>query len=112
MKVVTKGGRQILNGVSGIALPGEMLALMGARCVESSLHPFEVKRFFIVSCSGAGKTTLLNTLLERNLTGLDVEGEVLVNGQKIGRGVTGVSAYVQQEDLFVGTLTVRLCWHV
>ncbi|VDO92634.1 unnamed protein product [Heligmosomoides polygyrus] len=92
VKVVTKGGRQILNGVNGIALPGEMLALMGA--------------------SGAGKTTLLNTLLERNLTGLDVEGEVLVNGQKIGRGVTGVSAYVQQEDLFVGTLTVRLCWHV
>lgn len=61
----------------------------------------------LMGASGAGKTTLLNTLLERNLTGLDVEGEVLVNGQKIGRGVTGVSAYVQQEDLFVGTLTVR-----
>ncbi|VDL73551.1 unnamed protein product [Nippostrongylus brasiliensis] len=57
--------------------------------------------------SGTGKTTLLNILLDRNLAGLDVEGEVLVNGQSIGRGVTSVSAYVQQEDLFVGTLTVR-----
>ncbi|KJH52207.1 ABC transporter, ATP-binding protein [Dictyocaulus viviparus] len=57
--------------------------------------------------SGAGKTTLMNTLLHRNLSGLDVDGEILVNGQNIGNGVTSVSAYVQQEDLFVGTLTVR-----
>lgn len=39
--------------------------------------------------------------------GLEVEGEILVNGQNIGKGVTSVSAYVQQEDLFLGTLTVR-----
>ena len=59
-----------------------------------------------MGASGAGKTTLLNTLLQRNLKGLDVEGEILVNGQNIGKGVTSVSAYVQQEDLFMGTLTV------
>ncbi|XGW28261.1 hypothetical protein V3C99_008229 [Haemonchus contortus] len=87
VKVETKSGRQILQDVSGIAVPREMIALMGA--------------------SGTGKTTLLNTLLQRNLGGLSVEGTVLVNGQNIGRGVTNVSAYVQQEDLFVGTLTVR-----
>ncbi|KAK6039019.1 hypothetical protein COOONC_23477 [Cooperia oncophora] len=89
VKVTAKSGRQILQNVSGIAVPREMIALMGA--------------------SGAGKTTLLNALLERNLSGLSVEGTVLVNGQNIGRGVTSVSAYVQQEDLFVGTLTVLMC---
>ena len=68
-------------------MPGEVVALMGA--------------------SGAGKTTLLNSLLQRNLRGLVFEGEILVNGQAIGKNVTNVSAYVQQEDLFVGTLTVK-----
>ncbi|PIC42840.1 hypothetical protein B9Z55_009784 [Caenorhabditis nigoni] len=87
LKVTTKAGRVLLNGVSGCAVPGEVIALMGA--------------------SGAGKTTLLNTLLQRNLKGLEVEGEILVNGQNIGKGVTSVSAYVQQEDLFMGTLTVK-----
>ncbi|ULU08471.1 hypothetical protein L3Y34_019577 [Caenorhabditis briggsae] len=68
LKVTTKAGRVLLNGVSGCAVPGEVIALMGA--------------------SGAGKTTLLNTLLQRNLKGLEVEGEILVNGQNIGKGVT------------------------
>ncbi|EYB86136.1 hypothetical protein Y032_0285g1362 [Ancylostoma ceylanicum] len=85
ISVRTMKGRQILDGISGIALPGEVMAVMGA--------------------SASGKTTLLNTLLHRNLQGLIVEGEVLVNGQNIGSAVTSVSAYVQQEDLFVGTLT-------
>ncbi|CAD5214935.1 unnamed protein product [Bursaphelenchus xylophilus] len=85
--VVSKAGRNILDGVSGIALPGETLALMGA--------------------SGAGKTTLLNTLLQRNLKGLDVTGNILCNGHSLGKRVTCVSSYIQQEDLFVGTLTVR-----
>ena len=39
--------------------------------------------------------------------GLTVEGEILVNGQSVGKSVTSVSAYVQQEDIFVGTLTVK-----
>ena len=83
----TKSGRQLLQGISGIAVPGEVVALMGA--------------------SGAGKTTLLNSLLQRNLKGLVVKGEVLVNGQPIGKNISSVSAYVQQEDIFVGTLTIR-----
>ncbi|KAK6022418.1 ABC transporter, ATP-binding protein, partial [Ostertagia ostertagi] len=62
-------GRELLQGVSGIARPGELLALMGA--------------------SGAGKTTLLNTFLHRNLKGLHVEGRVEINGNAIGRGITG-----------------------
>ena len=36
-----------------------------------------------------------------------MEGEILVNGQSVGKSVTSVSAYVQQEDIFVGTLTVK-----
>ncbi|VDM69693.1 unnamed protein product [Strongylus vulgaris] len=28
---VTKGGRQLLQGVTGLARPGELVALMGAR---------------------------------------------------------------------------------
>ncbi|GMT25014.1 hypothetical protein PFISCL1PPCAC_16311 [Pristionchus fissidentatus] len=86
LEVTTDAGRPLLRNVNGIALPGMMTALMGA--------------------SGAGKTTLLNTLLARNTKGLNIKGEILVNGQKIGKGVTEVSSYVQQEDIFVGTLTV------
>ncbi|VDK48844.1 unnamed protein product [Cylicostephanus goldi] len=86
MKVRSKNGRQILNGISGVALPGEVVAVMGA--------------------SASGKTVFLNALLHRNLRGLIVEGDVLVNGQRIGSTITSVSAYVEQEDIFVGTLTV------
>ncbi|KAI6183465.1 ABC transporter domain-containing protein [Aphelenchoides bicaudatus] len=81
-----KSRRVILNNVSGIVRPGEAVALMGA--------------------SGAGKTTLLNTLLHRNLNGLQVEGKVLVDGIELGSKITDVSGYVQQEELFLPTLTV------
>ena len=52
MKSKPKPEKKILSNVSGIARPGEVLAIMGA--------------------SGAGKSTLLNTLLFRNLKGLQV----------------------------------------
>ncbi|KAI6242686.1 ABC transporter domain-containing protein [Aphelenchoides fujianensis] len=79
----------ILKGVSGVARPGQTVALMGA--------------------SGAGKTTLLNFLMQRNMKGLKTGGQVLYNGNSLpkGRGLPRISAYVQQEDLFVGNLTVR-----
>jgi len=57
--------------------------------------------------SGAGKTTLMNVLAHRNISKLDVTGTVEVNGHPIGTGITAISAYIQQEDLFVGSLTVR-----
>ncbi|GFY43706.1 protein white [Trichonephila inaurata madagascariensis] len=79
--------KQLLHNVNGEVKPGQLMAIMGA--------------------SGAGKTTLLNVLTNRNLRLLDVHGEVLVNGQSVGESITKLSAYVQQDDLFIGTLSVR-----
>lgn len=69
----------------GVAYPGELLVIMGA--------------------SGAGKTTLLNTLTFRSTRG--VSGLMAANGQRVSPNVlTSMMAYVQQDDLFIGTLTV------
>ncbi|KAL0130710.1 hypothetical protein PUN28_002381 [Cardiocondyla obscurior] len=79
--------KHILKNVSGVAYPGELLVIMGA--------------------SGAGKTTLLNALTFRSPRGLSASGLMAANGQRISSGVlTSRMAYVQQDDLFVGTLTV------
>ncbi|EPB68594.1 ABC transporter, ATP-binding protein [Ancylostoma ceylanicum] len=72
-----------------------------------SLLTLHIVCFDVYESRGAGKTTLLNTLLSRNLKGLTVEGTVAVNGNVIGRGITAISGYAQQEEMFVGTLTVR-----
>ncbi|OXA56819.1 protein white isoform X2 [Folsomia candida] len=80
--------KQILRNVTGIVRPGELLAIMGA--------------------SGAGKTTLLNQLTFRNTGKLKMSGEIKINGVAVSPDIiTSVSAYVQQEDLFISTLTVR-----
>ena len=57
--------------------------------------------------SGAGKSTLMNVLAYRNIASVRVAGTVTVNGHAIGLSINSMSAYVQQEDLFIGTLTVR-----
>ena len=52
--------------------------------------------------------TLLNALTFRNLTGLEVNGNRYANGVTISpNSLTSVSAYVQQDDLFIGTPTVK-----
>uniref|UniRef100_T1JB20 Protein white n=1 Tax=Strigamia maritima TaxID=126957 RepID=T1JB20_STRMM len=80
--------KQILYNVNGLAKPGELLAIMGA--------------------SGAGKSTLLNILTIKNQNALTVSGQVLINHQPVtSKVIAAVSAYVQQDDLFVGTLTVK-----
>ncbi len=80
--------------VSGIAKPGQLVAIMGA--------------------SGAGKTTLLNILTRRRPGKLKVTGEVRVNGSNMGRNINRVSGYVQQEELFIPSMTTRehLHFHV
>jgi ATP-binding cassette, subfamily G (WHITE), eye pigment precursor transporter len=79
--------KQILHNVSGIVKPGTLLAILGA--------------------SGAGKTTLLNILNQRNIRALEVTGNLRVNGMKFEREITSISGYVQQDDVFIGRLTVR-----
>lgn len=80
--------------VSGIAKPGQLVAIMGA--------------------SGAGKTTLMNILTHRRPGTLKVTGEVRVNGTKMGRNINRVAGYVQQEELFIPSMNTRehLVFHV
>eukprot|EP01025_Chloroclados_australasicus_P007707 TRINITY_DN1255_c0_g2_i1.p1 TRINITY_DN1255_c0_g2~~TRINITY_DN1255_c0_g2_i1.p1 ORF type:complete len:648 (-),score=54.65 TRINITY_DN1255_c0_g2_i1:460-2403(-) len=86
---VTKGankGKRILDGVSGYVEPCNLLALMGA--------------------SGSGKTTLLDTLAGRLSGSATVTGNIYLNGKKSNLSY-GKTAYVTQDDVFTGTLTVR-----
>ena len=82
-----KPQKEILNNISGIASPGDCIAIMGS--------------------SGAGKTTFLNTLANRNTLGKKITGQVLVNGKHLGSDISKISEYVQQDDLFYGEFTVR-----
>ncbi|XP_054289076.1 protein white-like [Macrosteles quadrilineatus] len=83
-----RGRKHILKNVTGVAYPGELMALMGS--------------------SGAGKTTLLNSLTFRAPVALNVTGCRAINGVPVTANALGaLSAYVQQDDLFIGTLTVR-----
>lgn len=73
--------------VSGIAKPGQLVAIMGA--------------------SGAGKTTLMNVLAHRRPGNLKLKGEIRVNGTKLGRHINRVSGYVQQEEVFIPSMTPK-----
>ena len=86
--VTNKSGGLIVDSAAGQAEPGSLLAILGS--------------------SGAGKTSLLNALTFRNLDGLQVMGNRFANQELVTpNSITSMSAYVQQEDLFMGTLTVR-----
>lgn len=61
-----------------------------------------------LNLSGSGKTTLLNVIAQQNLNGFDTRGMIRINGQKVNRStVRSLSAYIQQDDLFIGSLTAR-----
>eukprot|EP00468_Gymnochlora_sp_CCMP2014_P008818 CAMPEP_0167757892 /NCGR_PEP_ID=MMETSP0110_2-20121227/10173_1 /TAXON_ID=629695 /ORGANISM="Gymnochlora sp., Strain CCMP2014" /LENGTH=386 /DNA_ID=CAMNT_0007644123 /DNA_START=8 /DNA_END=1165 /DNA_ORIENTATION=- len=79
---VSIGEQPILKGISGVATPGNVLSIMGP--------------------SGSGKTTLLNCLAGR----LKCEGEVLLNGRPQKKLMKRYIAYVLQDELFFGKLTV------
>lgn len=88
-KKVTIPSKKIIQNVEGVARPGELLAIMGA--------------------SGAGKTTLLNVLTFRSNGNLKGNGDVKVNGKliKSSEELASISGYVQQDDIFIGTLKVK-----
>ncbi|KAH9620638.1 hypothetical protein KSS87_008674 [Heliosperma pusillum] len=82
-----KANRQsILQGVTGFAQPGQVLAIMGP--------------------SGCGKSTLLDSLAGRLSSNVKQTGDILINGQK-QRLAFGTSAYVTQDDTLMTTLTVK-----
>lgn len=69
-------------------------------------YPYEA--LAIMGSSGAGKTTLLNVLTGSKAGGLSVTGERCINERRATpEYVSSVSAYVHQDDLFIGALTVR-----
>ena len=49
----------------------------------------------------------MNVLAHRNIYQMEVRGTVEINNRPIGPENSSMSAYIQQEDLFVETLTVR-----
>lgn len=82
--------KHLLKNVCGIAAPGQLLAIMGS--------------------SGAGKTTLLNALAFRSPPGLHIASTACraINGRQVrAEELRSRCAYVQQEDLFIGSLTAR-----
>lgn len=65
--------------------------------------------------SGSGKTSLLNALNFSTKPPLTVHGRVMINGcDANSTRMAMISRYVQQDDLFFGTLTVKehLTFHV
>ena len=60
----------------------------------------------------------MNVLAGQNLSRLNISGKIKVNGMEVGKRIKNISAYVQQEDLFIGTLTVsehlmfQVCKHI
>ena len=78
--------KRILNEVAGYVEPRHMLAIMGP--------------------SGCGKSTLLDALAGRLPKSTALEGAVRLNGH-VTKISYGKAAYVTQEDVLLGALTVR-----
>lgn len=76
----------ILNGITGMASPGEILAILGP--------------------SGSGKSTLLNALAGR-LQGNGFTGTILTNNRKPTKQIMKRTGFVTQDDILYPRLTVR-----
>lgn len=86
--LVTKQEKVLLHSMSGTALPGNLMGIMGT--------------------SGAGKSTLLDVLAGRIQSKQALTGRVLVNGAPIdNESFKKCSGYVMQSDALFPLLTVR-----
>ncbi|XP_065358976.1 protein scarlet [Calliphora vicina] len=83
--------KRIINNSNGAVQPGNLMALMGS--------------------SGSGKTTLMSVLAYRQPAGTVVQGDILINGRRIGPFMHRISGFVYQDDLFNGALTVSEHMH-
>ena len=130
-----KGGRRILQSVSGVAGPVARFfpndasphhtndlnssAHRRSRLAPPSSHLMpnlhqvthvtqaRADLFAILGPSGAGKTTLIDILAGRPSVGHRVGGELRVNGRVMTSGeMRSVSGYVTQDDVLPGTSTV------
>ena len=82
--------KKILVDSTGYVKPAELVAILGP--------------------SGSGKTTLLNALSQRVSlsSGSYTTGEIKINSKELDKGDYGkVGAFVQQDDVLMGTYTVR-----
>lgn len=86
VSTATIAEKTILNGITGMASPGEILAVLGP--------------------SGSGKSTLLNALAGR-LKGHGFSGTVLANGKRLNKTVLRRTGFVTQDDVLYPHLTVR-----
>lgn len=81
----------IIKSVSGYALPGQTLYVMGA--------------------SGAGKTSLLNLISDRasEKNGARIQGKILINNKdRVSQNTFGtIASFVMQDDILFEFLTVR-----
>lgn len=77
----------ILNGITGMVAPGQILAVLGP--------------------SGSGKSTLLNALAGRLHHGHGLSGKVLANDRKLTKPVLKKTGFVSQDDVLFPHLTVR-----
>ncbi|KAL2320735.1 hypothetical protein Fmac_029704 [Flemingia macrophylla] len=78
--------KKLLTGITGFAEPARLMAVMGP--------------------SGCGKTTFLDSFTGNLGPNVVVTGNILINGKKQNLYSKEVS-YVAQEELFLGTLTVK-----
>lgn len=62
---------------------------------------------YSLTYSGAGKSTLMNALAHRTPAGVIVDGDILVNSRRANKIMTSLAGYVHQDDLFVGSLTIK-----
>jgi ABC-type multidrug transport system ATPase subunit/ABC-type multidrug transport system permease subunit len=86
-----QGPKTLLHGVSGLAVPRRLLALMGA--------------------SGAGKTTLLDVIACRKTQG-SIQGDILVDGHALHKAAFArCTAYCEQLDVHEPLATVGEAIH-
>ncbi|OVA04067.1 ABC transporter-like [Macleaya cordata] len=79
--------RTILNGVTGMVSPGEILAVLGP--------------------SGSGKSTLLNAIAGRLQKKNCYTGSILANGRKLTKPILRRTGFVTQDDVLYPHLTVK-----